>query len=62
MTNHSSDGNEDYIGNIWGWRISIISLIFIVIVMLIMFGRYKYLVATDNYNPNPQDTIELNEN
>ncbi|MDX1685602.1 MAG: hypothetical protein R3275_10215 [Saprospiraceae bacterium] len=53
-------GNNDYLGNIWGWRWSIISLIFILIVLAIMFGRYQYLVATDNY-PVKQDTIQVDE-
>ena len=61
MSNSRYGDDFEYIGNIWGWRISIMGAIFIVIILLVMFGRYRYLVATDSYPESVQDTIELYE-
>lgn len=41
--------DKDYIGNIWGWKNSYISLIFIVIMCLLMWWRYEYV---KEHNPD----------
>lgn len=58
----SSNFSDGYMGNIWGWRWSIISLIFIVAILILMYGRYRYLVSTERYDPNIQDTTVIHEN
>ena len=50
-----------YLGNIWGWRWSIIAAIFILAVLLLMYARYEYLVANDAWPAPVQDSIELYE-
>ena len=61
MSSNHMKGDDLYIGNIWGWKWSLISLVIIVFFLLMMYGRYRYLVATDAYKP-VQDTIQVHEN
>lgn len=56
------DEQEEYIGNIWGWKWSIIGLVFILVVFMLMGGRYYYLKSTGNYPITPPvDSTEINE-
>ncbi len=48
MTKHKNDPhddqkdtNEEYAGNIWGWKFSFISLGIIVVMLLLMLYRYS---------------------
>jgi predicted MFS family arabinose efflux permease len=59
MSRLEINDEEDYIGNIWGWKMSFISLAFIVLVLLLMFGRYRYLKSTGEYDPNKIDTTQI---
>lgn len=49
MFDQKDHSEEDYIGNIWGWKWSFIALGFILFVLAIMFGRYTYLKSTGQY-------------
>ena len=42
---------SEYIGNIWGWKFSFISLGIIVVMLLIMYFRYTYI---QNNPPNSE--------
>lgn len=53
-----AQGDESqYIGNIWGWKFSWISLGIILFFMLLMGLRYQYLKATGQWQSATQ-TIE----
>jgi len=47
-----------YIGNIWGWKFSWISLGIIVFFLSLMLVRYFYLQQTGQW-PEPTTTIEM---
>ncbi len=43
--------NDEYLGNMWGWKVSYWSLAFIVLVFTVMVARSCYL------EKNPQDRV-----
>ena len=43
------DKDQEYIGNIWGWKISYWSLGLLLFMLLAMGARYYYLKSTDQY-------------
>lgn len=49
-------GDGEYVGNIWGWRFSRISLGIILFFLCLMLMRYYYLVQTGNYPVNAEET------
>ncbi len=51
----TGDNEEKYMGNIWGWKISWMSLVLIVFMLGLMAARKCYL---DNH---PEEQIELNQ-
>ena len=40
---NSKKPEDEYIGNIWGWKLSKISLVFIIVVFTIFAMRYCYV-------------------
>jgi hypothetical protein len=54
--NHT-DPEEKYIGNIWGWKFSFISLAIILFFFLLMGMRYTYLKQTGQWDAK-KSTIE----
>lgn len=59
----SEHQNEEsqYIGNIWGWKFSWISLGIILFFLLLMGLRYQYLKTTgqwENVQPKVESTTE----
>jgi len=63
MSKLEFDEQEEYIGNIWGWKISFIGLAFILLMLAVMIGRYYYLVNTGEYYPDqPQDPFKTEIN
>lgn len=55
-----SDSEEEYIGNIWGWKFSFISLGIIVAMLLLMWYRYATMEQHHpQENPDqPEQVIE----
>lgn len=54
--NHT-DPEVKYIGNIWGWKFSLISLAIILFFFLLMGMRYTYLKQTGQWDAK-KSTIE----
>ena len=62
FSQHIYEGNQRRRGLYWehlGWKMSFISLAFILLVLLLMFGRYRYLKSTGQYDPNKVDTTQI---
>ena len=57
--NQSPLEEAEYIGNIWGWKVSLLSLAFIVLMLLFVWYRYSLLPdePTTPSNNVPVDTI-----
>lgn len=51
--------DSEYIGNIWGWKFSLISLGIIVAMLLLMLFRY---IVIDNSPPGSDSQIIIIEN
>ncbi len=52
------NGDSEYIGNIWGWKFSFISLGIIVAMLLLMFYRYSLINKQPPGSDNQTITIE----
>lgn len=60
MNDHETEHDEGYVGNVFGWRFSYLSLILILFLLALMFGRYWYLKSNGLYpgDLNTKDKIE----
>jgi hypothetical protein len=54
----NTDKEEDYIGNIWGWKISYISLAVIVLLLSIMGLRYCTMDPGSRTQPEEIEIIK----
>lgn len=48
--------NEDYIGNMWGWKFSFISLFFILIFVGWLVYSHHYRVIPESMEKDPVET------
>ena len=61
MTDENKENKREgnpYIGNVFGWRVSIIGLIVLVILIVFMLLRYNYLKKHDGLK-NVQDSVKI---
>ncbi len=52
------NSDEEYIGNIWGWKFSFISLGIIVAMLLLMWYRYTTIITHPSDSESQTITIE----
>ena len=57
-TDHHENSDEEYLGNIWGWKFSFISLGIIVAMLLLMLYRYTVISNSPPSSDKQKITIE----
>ncbi len=59
MSEQQGESNNDiYIGNVWGWKWSYISLLIILIVMFMAFCQYMIVEPDQLFDPENMEEFE----